>query len=150
MADVAVGFALLCAALNVLAGGVGAWLWWRVLPATAFWPLARAGQVAAIALAVVAGVAAAAGGSPSSDLFWLYAVLPVAVSFVAEQLRIASAQTVLDARGLEDARAMGALPAGEQHSVVLAIVRRELGVMTAAAIVMAFLALRAAATTSGL
>jgi hypothetical protein len=150
MADVAVGFALLCAALNLLAGGVGAWLWWRVSPSRVFWPLARAGQAAAVALAIVAGVIAAAGGSPSSGLFWLYAVLPVAVSFVAEQLRIASAQTVLDARGLEDAKAMGALPEDEQRSIVLQIVRRELGVMTAAALVMAFLALRAATTTAGI
>lgn len=150
MADLAVGFALLCAVVNLLAGGVGAWLWWRVLPARAFWPLARAGQAAAIAVAVVAGVIAAAGGSPSNGLFWLYAVLPVAVSFVAEQLRIASAQTVLDARGLEDARAMEALPSDVQRSIVLQIVRREFGVMTAAAVVMAVLALRAAATTAGL
>ena len=150
MADLAVGFALLCAVLNLVAGGVGAWLWWRVSPARVFWPLARAGQAAAVVLAIVAGVIAAAGGSPSNGLFWLYSVLPVTVSFVAEQLRIASAQTVLDARGLEDAKAMAALPEDEQRSIVLQIVRRELGVMSAAALVMAFLALRAAATTAGI
>lgn len=150
MADVAVGFALLCAALNLLAGGVGAWLWWRVSHAGGFWLLARAGQAAAVALAAVAGILAVAGGSPSNDLFWLYSVLPVAVSFVAEQLRIASAQTVLDARDLEDAQAMGALPEEEQRSIVLQIVRRELGVMSAAAVVMAFLALRAATTAAGI
>ena len=38
------------------------------------------------------------------------------------------------------------LPADEQQSIVLAILRREMGVMTAAALVVCFLALRAAGT----
>ena len=57
------------------------------------------------------------------------------MSFVAEQLRIAAAETVLAARGHESARAVGRLPEAEQRSVVLAIVRRELGVMALAALV---------------
>jgi hypothetical protein len=65
------------------------------------------------------------------------------VSFVAEQLRITAAQAVLDARELEDAQAVGELDDAGQRSVVLAIVRREMGTMAAAAIVVAFLAARA-------
>jgi len=65
------------------------------------------------------------------------------VSFVAEQLRIVSADTVLAARGLESAQDMRALADAEQRSIVLAIVRRELGVMTLAALVILGLALRA-------
>ena len=76
----------------------------------------------------------------------MYALLPVAVSFVAEQLRLVSAQMVLDARDLEDAQAVGALPEAEQRSIVLQIVRREMGVMAAAALVVCFLALRALGT----
>jgi hypothetical protein len=53
---------------------------------------------------------------------------------------------VLDARDLEDAQAVGRLPDDEQRSVVLQIVRRELGVMAAAALVIAFLGLRAYGT----
>jgi hypothetical protein len=79
-------------------------------------------------------------------LYWLYALLPVAVGFVAEQLRLTSAQTVLDARDLDDAQAVGRLPTDQQRSIVLQIVRRELGVMSAAALVIAFLALRAYGT----
>jgi hypothetical protein len=136
--------------VNLVAGAVGAWHWWQVTTSRVFWPLARLGQAVAVALAILAAVLAATGSDPDSGLFWLYAVLPVAVSVIAEQLRIASAQTVLDARGLEDAQAMGRLPEAEQRSVVLAIVRREMGVMTAAALVIAFLALRAAMQTGGL
>jgi len=41
---------------------------------------------------------------------------------------------------------VGRLPAEEQQSIVLQIVRRELGVMAAAALVITFLALRALGT----
>jgi hypothetical protein len=146
MADLAAAAALMTAAVNVAAGLFGAWRWWTVAPSRVFWVLARAGQAAAIALAVAAGVAAATGFDPADGLFWLYALLPVAVGFVAEQFRAASAQTVLDARGLEDAQAVGRLDEAGQRSVVLAILRRELGVMALAAIVVAFLALRAYGT----
>ena len=150
MGDFATAVALVCAAVNLLAGGVGAWHWWQVTTSRAFWPLARLGQAVAVVLAGLAAVLALTGADPDSGLFWLYAVLPVAVSLIAEQLRIASAQTVLDARDLEDAQAVGRLPEDEQRSVVLAIVRREMGVATAAALVICFLALRAAMETGGL
>ena len=150
MGHLSTAAALVCAAVNLLAGAVGAWHWWQVTTGRLFWPLARLGQACAVALAALAGVLAVTGSDPDSGLFWLYAVLPVAVSFIAEQLRVASAQTVLDARDLEDARAMAALPEGQQRSIVLAIVRREMGVMAAAALVICFLALRAASQTAGL
>jgi hypothetical protein len=146
MADLAAAAALATAFVNALAGLFGAWRWWTVAPSRAFWVLARAGQAVAIALAVVAGVAALTGFDPADGLFWLYALLPVAVGFVAEQFRAASAQTVLDTRELEDAAAVGRLDEAGQRSVVLAILRRELGVMALAAIVVAFLALRAYGT----
>jgi hypothetical protein len=68
----------------------------------------------------------------------------VAIGFVAEQLRIVSADQVLENRELADAQAVGELPEAEQRSVVLAIARRELGVTALAALVVAVLALRAA------
>src|SRR3954452_9682131 len=142
MADVAAAAALVTAAVNVIAGLFGAWRGGTVAPSRAFWVLARAGQAAAVALAAAAGVAAATGFRPAGRVFrppagpfWLSPLLPVAVGFVAEQLRAASAQTVLDARGLEDARAVGRLDEAGQRSVVVAILRRELGVIALAAIV---------------
>ena len=146
MIDVAHLLALLVAVTNGIAGVVAATLWWRVEPHQYAWVLIRVGQAAAVAQAAGAGVLAAAGLQPADDLYWLYALLPVAVGFVAEQLRLVSAQTVLDARDLEDAQAVGRLPADQQQSVVLQIVRRELGIMAAAALVIAFLALRALGT----
>jgi hypothetical protein len=144
--DVAHLFALLVAISNGIAGVVSAFLWWKVSPQRFAWLLIRVGQVAAVAQAIAAGVLAVKGLEPADDLYWLYALLPVAVGFVAEQLRLASAQMVLDARDLEDAQAVGRLPGADQQSIVLQIVRRELGVMAAAALVITFLALRALGT----
>src|SRR3954467_5955075 len=133
MADAAAAAALVTAAGNAVAAAFGGWRWWTVAPSRAFWVLARSGQAAAIVLAAVAGVAAATGFDPADGLFWLYALLPAAGGFArcpvragAGQSRAASAQPVLGARGLEDARAVGRLDEAGQRSVVLAILRREL------------------------
>ena len=120
--------------------------WWRSHTGRPFWVVLRGAQLVAGVQAVGAGVLAAAGFHPADGLYWLYALLPVAVAFVAEQFRAMSAQTVLDARDLPDAQAVGRLDEAGQRSVVLAILRREIGVMTLAALVVVFLALRAYGT----
>ena len=132
------------AALFALAGALGAWRWSRVETSVWFWWLLRAAQVSLLAWILLLGVLLATGERPDDDLFYVYALVPLGVSFVAEQLRIAAADTVLGARGLEDAHAVGRLPEQDQRSVVTAILRRELGVMVVAALVVAGLVLRAA------
>jgi hypothetical protein len=141
---VAVGVAVL--ALSLAAGAWGAWCWYRVTETRAFWPLLRAAQAAVIVEAVLGVVLLAMGRRGYGSLHILYGVLPIAISLVAEQLRIGAAEAVLAARELEDAQAVGRLPEAEQRSVVLAIVHRELGVMAVAALVIFGLALRAATT----
>lgn len=136
--------AFVALAVNAAAAAFAGLRWWQVQPSTAVWPLLRAGQAVVVLQALVAGVLAIAGFEPADSLFWLYVLLPVAVGFVAEQLRIVSAEQVLENRDLPDAQAVGALPEAEQRSVVLAIMRREIGVMALAALVVAFLSLRAA------
>jgi hypothetical protein len=148
--DAVVVAGLIVAALNGLAGALGAWSWHREAPSRSFWILLRVGQVAAVVFAVGVGALAAAGRNSSDGLFYLYALLPLAVAFVAEQLRVASAQTVLDQRGLPNAQAVAELGQEDQHSLVASIVRRETGVMALSAIVVVFLALRAAETAHGL
>jgi hypothetical protein len=165
--EAVVGGALVVAALNAVAGVLGAVIWYWGVPAGSagaageqartrsqagiarFWVMLRVGQGAALTLAIAVGSLAAAGKYSSEHLFYLYALLPLAVAFIAEQLRVASAQTILDQRGLADAEAVGALPAPEQELVVAAIVRREIGVMATSALVVVFLALRAASTAHG-
>ena len=143
-ATIAAFAALATLVANAVAAAFAGWRWWRVEPHDAVWPLLRGGQIVAGLWALVAGVLALSGFEPTDRLYWLYAVLPVAVGVIAEQLRIASAEQVLEQRGLDDAHEVGALPESGQRSVVLAIVRREIGVMALAALVVAFLALRGA------
>jgi len=130
------------ALLFAAAAALGAWRWWRVEPSEWFWRLLRAAQVVLVLEAALGGVLLLMG-ERADDLHYVYGLLPLAVSFVAEQLRIVSADTVLAARGLESAQDMRPLADAEQRSIVLAIVRRELGVMTLAALVILGLALRA-------
>ena len=141
--------AILVAALNVVPALLGGWRWQRGESSRAFWILLRVGQTAAVLLTVAVGVLAAAGHYSSERLFYLYALLPLAIAFIAEQLRIASAQTVLDRRELDDAEAVGRLPEAQQRLIVTMILRREMGVMALSAVVVVFLALRAAETAHG-
>lgn len=149
MEDVIELLAAVLAALSAGAALVGAWAWWQVRSVSTFWVLVRVSQGAAIVLAVGAGVAVIAGERPDDGLFWVYALVPIGVNVVAEQLRILSAQSVLDARGIENAQALGRYPDAEQQSVVVAILRRETGVMTLTAGVVCFMALRALGTATG-
>ena len=137
------------AALNAVPALLGGWRWYSCEPSAAFWLWLRVGQGSALMLALAVGSLAAAGNYSSDRLFYLYALLPLAVGFVAEQLRVASAQTILDQRDLPDAQALGGLAEDEQRTVVAEIMRRELGVMTLSALVVVFLALRAASTAHG-
>jgi hypothetical protein len=149
MTQAVVAGALAVAVLNALPALLGAFSWYRGEPSRAFWVLLRVGQGAALVLAVLAGSLAVAGHHPSDDLFYLYALLPLAVAFLAEQLRVAAAQTILDQRDLPGAQAVGELPESEQHAIVAAILAREMGIMALSALVVVFLALRAAGTAHG-
>ena len=102
-----------------------------------------------MSLVVQAGlgfVLAATTSHKSDNLHLVYGLLPIVMSFFGEQFRISSAQTVLDARGFASAQAVGELPEDEQREVALTIIRREIGVMTLALIIIVVLLLRAATT----
>jgi hypothetical protein len=136
---------VLAIALNTAAAALGAWCWWRVRSTLWFWRLLRAGQATLVLQALLGGVLVLIGHKPSG-LHVVYGLVPLAVSFVGEQLRVASAEVILEARGHESAAEVGQLPEEEQRSIVTAIVQRELGVMTLAAIVIVVLLARAAGT----
>jgi hypothetical protein len=149
MKAVVVDAAIAAAAFNAGVGIYGAWRWYRVDPTPAFWPLLRTAQLTDVGYAILIGALAASGHNARAGLFYLYALLPLAINLLAEQLRIASADSVLQQRGLDNANQVGELPAEDQRSIVIQILRRELGVMAAAALVAAALLLRAATTASG-
>ena len=131
--------------LNGVAGLYGGWRWWRVQSSGWFWRILRAGQAVVIVEVVLGGVLLILGRK-SPGLHTLYGVLPLLVSLIAEQLRVGTAQMVLDARGFESAQAVAKLPEEEQHVVALSIVQRVLGLMALAAAVNTVLLWRAAVT----
>ena len=136
---------VLCLGLTGAAAVWGIWCWYRARSSRVFWWLLRAGQGFIVLEAILGGILEATG-KHASELHLIYGLVPIAVSFVAEQLRIASAQMVRDARALDSADDVGKLEPAEQRVIVMTIVQRELGVMVLAAIVMTVLLARAAGT----
>jgi hypothetical protein len=132
-------------ALNAIAGLYGAWCWRRAQSPAWFWRILRSAQAVVVLQAALGGVLVLTG-QKAHGLHVVYGLLPLLIALFAEQLRGASAQMVLDARGLESSKAVGRLPAEEQRGIVVAIIQRELAVMTLAALVVVVLLLRAAQT----
>ncbi len=137
---VVLGVALLVA--NLAAGLWGAWCWYRWRDPTGFWPLLRTGQ-ALVAVTAVQGAVLVLQGEDLPELHLTYGLVPLGVSFLAEQLRLTAADAVLAQRDLEGRADVEALPEAEQRALVRAIVRRETGVMAASALVVTALAVRA-------
>jgi hypothetical protein len=137
---VVIGVALV--AVNLAAGVLGVVQWRRMRHSRAFWPLLRAGQ-ALVLLAALDGLILVAQGRDLPELHLVYGLTPLGVSFLAEQLRLASADSVLQARGLDSAQEMRGLDESEQRAIVTAILLREMGVMAVSALVVVLLGLRA-------
>jgi heme A synthase len=134
-----VGCALI--ALNLAAFAAGGVAWLRDRASVSFWYLLRAAQVSVFVQAMLGGLLVFTGHEPADDLHYLYGILPLVVSFLAEGARAGAAQRELGDIDFE------ALPAGDQQSLALAIVRREMGIMAVSCGVILFLALRAAGTS---
>jgi hypothetical protein len=105
-----------------------------------FWYALRFAQ-AAVVVQVMLGAVLLLSGRVADDLHYLYGILPLAVSLVAEAIRAGAAERELEGLDFES------LPTDRQRRIALAIVRRETGIMAVSALVITFLALRAAGTT---
>jgi hypothetical protein len=136
------GLGIALIAVNTAAGLWGAWCWWRRWQGRGFWPLLRVGQ-GLVMLQALDGAILLIAGHDLPELHLIYGLVPLGVSFVAEQLRIVTAETVMAQRGLEGRADVEAMPQDEQHDLVRAILRREMGVMAVSALVVAALGVRA-------
>ena len=134
-----VGCALI--ALNLAAFGFGGVAWLRERASIPFWYLLRAAQVSVFIQAMLGGLLVLTGHEPDDNLHYLYGILPLVISFLAEGARAGAAQRELGEIDFE------ALPEADQQSLALAIVRREMGIMAVSCGVIFFLALRAAGTS---
>jgi len=138
---IAVGFSVI--ALNLAAGLVGGIAWFRDRPSVPFWYLLRIAQVSVFIQALLGALLVVTDHEPKDDLHYLYGILPLVISFIAEGARAGAAQRELGEVDFES------LDAETQQATALAIVRREMGIMAVSCGVIFFLALRAA-FTSGL
>lgn len=134
-----VGCALI--ALNLVAFAFGGIAWLRQRPSVPFWYLLRGAQAAVFLQAMLGGLLLLTGHEQADELHYLYGILPLVVSFLAEGARAGAAQRELGDIDFE------ALPGSEQQALALAIVRREMGIMAVSCGVILFLGLRAAGTS---
>ena len=130
--------------LNLGAGVVGGIAWFRDRPSIRFWYLLRAAQASVFLQVMLGGLLVFTGHEAADSLHYLYGVLPLVVSFLAEGARAGAAERELGDTDFE------ALPEDAQQSLALAIVRREMGIMAVSCGVIFFLALRAAGTSGHL
>ena len=135
-----VGVALI--ALNLLAAVWGGVAWVRHHASIAFWYMLRAAQVSVFIQVMLGALLVVTGHEAADGLHYLYGVLPLPVSLLAEAARTGAAEREIGELEFEE------LPAEQQRGIALAIVRREMGIMTVSCIVIFFLALRAAGTSS--
>ena len=127
---------------NLVAGVWGAAAWLRNRPSVSFWYLLRVAQVAVVAQVLLGAILLLLGREAVDGLHYVYGVLPLLVSLLAEAVRAGAAERELTGLDFES------LPRERQRLIALAIVRRETGIMTVSALVVLFLALRAAGTSS--
>jgi heme A synthase len=133
-----VGCALiLCNAIAFAVGGIA---WIRDQASVRFWYLLRIAQLTVFLQVLLGGLLVFTGHEPDDDLHYLYGLLPLLVSFLAEGARAGAAE-----RELRDVDFESLAP-DDQQTVALAIVRREMGIMAVSCGVILFLALRAATT----
>jgi len=136
---VAVGIGVLT--INLLAGSVGGIAWLRREPSVAFWYVLRVAQAAVVLQVGLGAILLLSGREAETGLHYLYGVLPLLVSLLAEAARAGAAERELTGLDFES------LPSERQRAIALAIVRRETGIMAVSALVIFLLALRAATTT---
>ncbi len=132
----------LTVAVNALAALIGGAAWLLSRNPRAFWLTLRAGQGLVMVEAVI-GAALLLSGRELPRLHLVYGLTPIAVAFLAEQLKLLTTQTLLDKRGFEAGADVAKLPEAEQRAFIGAVLRRELGVMATSAFVVAVLAARA-------
>jgi heme A synthase len=138
---IAVG--MLVILLNLAAGVIGGWAWFKLRPSVPFWYLLRFAQIAVFVQAALGGLLLVTDHSAKENLHYLYGILPLVISFIAEGMRLGAAQRELGELDIEE------FPPEAQQTIVMQIVRREMGIMAVSCVVIFFLAVRAA-TTSGL
>jgi hypothetical protein len=137
-----VGVAVLVA--NFAAGSIGGLAWFQSRPSVVFWYVLRSAQALVVLQLLLGTLLVLAGNVAPGDLHYVYGILPLAVTLLAEAMRAGASERELV--GID----FDSLPVDRQRRFAGAIVRRETGIMAVSAWVVFFLALRAAGTSGHL
>ena len=127
---------------SLITGLWGGHAWFRQRPSVGFWYALRITQVAVSVQVMVGTLLLFLGHEAEDTLHYVYGGLPLLVSLFGEGARAGAANQEIGDTDFE------ALPPDRQHLLALAIVRRETGIMAISCIVIFFLALRAAGTST--
>jgi ABC-type phosphate transport system auxiliary subunit len=126
-------------ALNLAAGLWGAVAWGANRASVWFWYVLRAAQVSVVVQVLLGAVLLIAGREAADGIHYMYGTAPLVVNLFAEGMRAGAAQ-----REVPEDVEFESLPATEQRTIALRIVRREMGIMTVAALLIVAFAIRAA------
>jgi hypothetical protein len=144
LADVHLAVGVAVMALNLLAGIWGAVAWARRQPSVRFWYVLRAAQASLIVQVLLGALLLISGREASDSLHYLYGTAPLLVNLFAEGMRVGAAE-----REVGDVE-FDTLAAEDQRLLALRIVRREMGIMSVAALIVTALAVRAGQTSGHL
>lgn len=138
-----VGVAVL--ALNTVVGlwGVGATLLNRT--PVSFWYALRAAQISVVVQVLLGALLLVAGYEAKDEIHYMYGTAPLLVNLFAEGMRVGAAQ-----REVPEGVEFEGLPATEQRTIAVRIVRREMMIMSIAALLVAAFSLRAAQVSGAL
>ena len=145
MAEVHLVTGVVMMALNLVAGLWGAAAWASNRASVSFWYVLRAAQVSVIVQVLLGALLLVAGREASDAIHYMYGTAPLVVNLFAEGMRAGAAH-----RELPEDVEFETLPAGEQRAIALRIVRREMGIMTIACLLIVAFAVRAAQVSGGM
>lgn len=124
-------------ATNATAGIWGAAAWYARRPSVGFWYSLRLAQVVVVVQIGLGGLLLLEGRESLDGLHYVYGILPLVVTLLAEGARTIASEHELEGLDFES------LPRDRQRAVAMAITRRETGIMAVSALVILGLALRA-------
>jgi hypothetical protein len=145
LAEVHLVAGIVMMALNLVAGLWGLAAWATNRASVSFWYVLRAAQVSVIVQVLLGAFLLVAGREAVDAIHYMYGTAPLVVNLFAEGMRAGAAQ-----RELPEDVEFETLPADEQRGIALRIVRREMGIMTIACLLIVAFALRAAQVSGGL
>ncbi|KKL60824.1 hypothetical protein LCGC14_2201470 [marine sediment metagenome] len=144
MADVHLVVGMIVLAVNLVAGVWGGIAWLRRHVSVGFWYVLRGAQATVILQVLLGALLLISGREVVDGLHYVYGVAPLVVNLLAEGMRVEAAQREIGDVDFES------LSAGEQQATALRIVRREMGIMALAALLVVAFVVRAAQSSGHL